>query len=547
MGKIEYSLGNISQSIAHFKKRSELQPESAIAHAQLGMKLLASGDKSGGLSELGIAIELAPDLQQAGQVAVLEYIDSRQFVKAQALIHKMQDVRPGSTEILNLQALLHMHKGEPKLANKFFSQALKKTPGDPTASLNFARLSLNQSNVEKAIQLYQDVLKYNPQHIPTHLKLAEFDLKFGNDIKAEQRLLGLIARKTDALAPRLMLAQYYLVSGRVDALTEVLEPVSQLYPKDQRLLKLSAEGSLVRGVVAQAKFAAVALVDLAPDSADAHWLLARVAFAENNKRLGKAQLKKTLHLEPDHIPAQIVRIKILAENKQKQQAIAELQRLNQQAPGDARVISVAGWMAMDAGDFNQSISLYRQAFSISATSANVLDLAKAQWQAGLHEDAVSTLEDWTKKHPEDVTAQFNLAMSFQQMGLDRDATARFTRVLQFEPDNVVALNNLAWLLRNENSITALQSIEKAIALEPGSASLLDTLGMVLLHKGDILRALRVFQRATKAHPDSAVMQYHLALTLHKNNELKQAIKILKRLIAQFPEFKGQTKSANVAR
>jgi Flp pilus assembly protein TadD len=50
LGKIEYSLGNISQSIAHFKKRSELQPESAIAHAQLGMKLLASGDKSGGLS-----------------------------------------------------------------------------------------------------------------------------------------------------------------------------------------------------------------------------------------------------------------------------------------------------------------------------------------------------------------------------------------------------------------------------------------------------------------------------------------------------------------
>ncbi len=537
LGQIEYSLGNIPESVAHFKHRVELQPESAIAHAQLGMKLLASGDKSSGLNELGIALELAPDLLQAGQVSVMEYLGSGQFDKAQVLINKMRIAKPGSTEILNLQALLHMHKGEPKQAKKFFSQALKKTPGDPTASLNFASLLLNQGDVEKTIQLYQTILKYHPHHIQTHLKLAEFDLKFGNDIKAEQRLLDLIAKQTDALEPRLMLAQYYLVSGRVDALTEILEPVSQLYPKDQRLLKLSAEGSLASGLSGQAKLAARALVDLAPDSANAHWLLARVAFAENNKILGKAQLKNTLRLEPDYIPAQIVRIKILAENKQEKQAIAELQRLNQQAPGDARVISVAGWMAMHAADFNQSVGLYRQAFSISATSANVLDLAKAQWQAGQQENAISTIEDWTIKHPEDVKAQFYLAMNFQQMGLDRDATARFSRVLQFEPDNVVALNNLAWLLRNENSIKALQSIEKAIELEPDNVQLLDTLGMVLLQKGDITKALRVFQRIAKAHPDYAVMQYHLALALHKNNELKQAIDILNQLIAEFPEFK----------
>jgi putative PEP-CTERM system TPR-repeat lipoprotein len=542
LGQIEYSMGDIVNSVAHFKQVSELQPESALAHAQLGMKLMASGDQSGGLSELAVAIDLAPDLLEVGHASVLAYLDANQFDKAQVLISKMRVTNPDSAELLNLQALLHLQKGAPEQARNFFRQSLKQAPGDPTASHNLARLMFKQGDVQKTIQLYQNVLKYHQQHIPTHLKLAEFDLKFGNEIKAEQRLLDLITQQPNALGPRLMLAQYYLISGRVDALIEMLEPVSRIHSNDQRLLKLSAEGYLASGLLGQAKRAAQSLVDQSPDSAIFHWLVTRVAFAANNQLIGEKELKQTLLLKPDHIPAQIVNIKMLAENQQNKQAVTSLQKLIKQASGDPRVISAAAWMAMDADDFTRAMSLYSKAFSYSATSENALGLAKAQWQAGQHENANATLQDWTINHPDDVPAQFHLAMSYQQMGLDGDATARFARVLQFEPDNVVALNNLAWLLRNEDSVKALQYIEKATELEPNSAPLFDTLGMVLLRKGEIARALRVFQRTSQAHPDHAVIQYHYAIALHRNNKTERAIEILEHLIVAYPDFNEKEKA-----
>jgi putative PEP-CTERM system TPR-repeat lipoprotein len=536
LGQIEYAMGDIDDSITHFKQVSELQPESALAHAQLGIKLMASGDQSGGLDELAVAIDLAPDLLEVGHASVLAYLDANQFDKAQALITKMRDTNPDSAELLNLQALLYLQKGEPKHAKNFFRQALQQADGDPTASHNLARLMFKQGDVQKTIQLYQNVLNHHPKHIQSHLKLAEFDLKLGNEIKAEQRLLNLMTQQPNALGPRLMLAQYYLISGRVEALTEMLESVSRIYPKDQRLLKLSAEGYLASGLLGQAKRAAQSLVDQTPDSAISHWLVARVAFAANNKLIGEKELKQTLLLKPDHIPAQIVNIKMLAENQQNKQAVAHLLKLIKQASGDPRVMSAAAWLAMDTNDFTRAISLYSKAFSYSATSENALGLAKAQWQTGQHENANTTLQDWTINHPDDVSAQFRLAMCYQQMGLDGDATARFARVLQFEPDNVVALNNLAWLLRNEDSVKALQYIEKATELEPDSAALLDTLGMVLLRKGEIVRALRVFQRTTQANPDHAVTQYHYAIALHRNNKTRRAIEILEHLIVAYPDF-----------
>jgi putative PEP-CTERM system TPR-repeat lipoprotein len=536
LGQIEYALGNVSASIQYFKQLSVMQPDSAMAHAQLGIKLMASGAKLAGLDELAVALKLAPGLLEAGQVSVLAYLDDNQFDKAQALINKLQHTTPDNAVLTNLQGVLHMQKAEFTQADNYFRQALKQSPGDPTASHNLAKLTFQQGGIQKAIQLYHKVLKHHPQHIPTHLKLAEFDLKQGNDIKAEQRLLKLIAQQPDALGPRLMLTQYYLLSGRVDAVTPMLEPVAQLYPKNQRLLTLLAESLLASGRAGKAKQEAEILVTQAPNSVAAHWLLARAAIANKDAMKGMAQLKQTLLLKPDHIPAQIVLVKMLAEKKQMQQAITKLQTLTRQSPGDPRVGSLVAWMAMADGNSDKAVQLYKKAVSLSATSANTLGLAQAQWHAGQREDTLATLKQWSLKHPGDMKTQFRLGMRFQQMGLDAEASARFSRVIKFEPDNVVALNNLAWLLRNEDSNRALKYIERAAELEPKSAPIFDTLGVVLLQQNNIARALRVFQRAAKAHPDHPSIQYHLAITLHKYSDTQQAINVLNQLIVKFPKF-----------
>ena len=547
LGQIEYSLGNIPESIHYFKLLSDRHPESAHAHTQLGLKLMASGDKPGAQDELAIAIDIAPDLLEAGQASVLAYLDSKEFAKAQALIDKMQVNSENNASLLNLQGVLYMQKREYKQAAQFFKQALVHSPGDPTASHNLTRLLLQQGKYQDVSQIYNNVIDLHPHHVPTHLKLAELDLSRGNDIKAEQRLLDLMAQLPEALGPRLMLAKYYLISGRVDSVKNVLEPVEKLYPTDQRLLTLSIESLLAGGRFGQAKHEAQILVSQLPDSVDAHWLLARAAIADRDAIKADQALKQTLLLAPEHIPAQVVQIKLFSESKQFDKATDALNRLMSHSAGDPRVGSVAAWMAFEKGDYNKAVSLYAKVFSTTTSSANALGLSQALWHTGQHEKAITTLQDWTLKNPDDMKAQFRLALIYQQTGLEGEASARFSRVLQFEPDNVIALNNLAWLMRNENSTRALEYIERATQLAPENGPVFDTLGVVLLLQGKISRALRVLERAANSHQENPAIHYHLAIALHRNNKTSEAIGVLETLLVSFAEFNDRPEAQMLLR
>ncbi len=547
LGQIEFALGNISNSIHYFKQLSERYPESAYAHAELGLKLMASGDTHSGQDELAVAINIAPDLLEAGQASVLAYLESKQYDKAQALIDKMQVNTENTAALANLQGVLYMQKGDLKQASEFFRLAIEQSPGDPAASHNLARIIRLQGRLQDVIQLYHNVLKYHPQHIPTHLRLAELNLKQGNAVTAEQKLLDLISQQPGALGPRLMLAKYYLHSGRVDSVRELLEPVVNLYPNDQRLLTYSAESLLASGHTGKAKHEAQILVNHFPDSADAHWLLARAAIADRDQHKSQDEIKQTLSLAPEHIPAQIIQIKMLAEKKQLQQARNALQKLMSRASEDPRVVAVNAWMALVTGDLKNAIRLYSEVFSMLPTSANAVGLAQAQWQAGKRENAVATLHQWIVKKPDDIKAQFQLAMFYQYMGLDGDASARFRRVLQFEPDNVVALNNLAWLLRNENPTKALRYIERAAELEPGNAPVLDTLGVVLLAQGNKVKALRVLEKAAKIYPDHTAIHYHFSQALYRNNKIEQAINVLQHLLESDSDFNEKSQAQMMLR
>ena len=60
-------------------------------------------------------------------------------------------------------------------------------------------------------------------------------------------------------------------------------------------------------------------------------------------------------------------------------------------------------------------------------------------------DASDVLQHWSKGHPEDMSVAMVLAGAYQAEKRNKDAITQYERVLQIQPQNVVALNNLAWL------------------------------------------------------------------------------------------------------
>ena len=63
------------------------------------------------------------------------------------------------------------------------------------------------------------------------------------------------------------------------------------------------------------------------------------------------------------------------------------------------------------------------------------------------------------------------------------AVAQLAALLERQPNDVVALNNIAWLLAERDSGAAEKYARRAYSIAPQSAAVGDTLGWVLLKKG----------------------------------------------------------------
>ena len=78
--------------------------------------------------------------------------------------------------------------------------------------------------------------------------------------------------------------------------------------------------------------------------------------------------------------------------------------------------------------------------------------------------------------------------------------------------NPLVLNNLAFAQsRLGNRAKALTYAERALKFAPNSASVMDTVGQLLIEtRGDRGRALALLRRAAQAAPQNAAIRDHLA-------------------------------------
>ena len=117
---------------------------------------------------------------------------------------------------------------------------------------------------------------------------------------------------------------------------------------------------------------------------------------------------------------------------------------------------------------------------------------------------------------------------YLSQGRDDDAAAVFETLHRLAPEDVVAMNNLAWAYRSSNTARALELIQKALQSVPDNAAIQDTHAMILLEKGDFDEALAVNQKTLDAAPDSPQFRFHRAQILAAAERPAEALELLDR-------------------
>lgn len=443
-------------------------------------------------------MQLGTELMRAGETA-------RGIAELQAALV----LEPASSDIRGRLVQAHLVQGEDDEALALAREGLEQSPDDLKALLNLAAVHARRGEVQAMLEVLDRGMDAHP----------------------------------DALEPRLVMARYHARHGGQpgDAL-DLLNDVPEAQRDDPRVLEVMVYAYLRIGEPGAALESARKLNAQLPDSVVALRLLALAERANDNPAASEQHLRRALELQPEDFESRKLLVEALLIQNKLREADEAVQAFPPGALPEAQVNLTRGRIAATLGDVETGERLLRQAWAQAPASNTARLLASVLWaQPGKRNEAIELLEGWLARAPEDAAVQQQLGSYHVLEGNDARALPLFEALLERRPDDVVAMNNIAWMVRKSDPERALTLGRAALVAAPDSPAVQDTVAMVLLEQGEHGEALALNERALAAAPQSPDMRFHRAQILVAAGDVPAAIEILQDL-ASGPDFAGKAEA-----
>ena len=134
--------------------------------------------------------------------------------------------------------------------------------------------------------------------------------------------------------------------------------------------------------------------------------------------------------------------------------------------------------------------------------------------------------------PELVMALLGQARALELLADEQGMVKAYEQVLQQDPGNLQALNNMAYALadRFKRFSEALIYAERARQIERPTAEVLDTVGWVYSLNDRDAEAESIFMEALRIDPDSLPARFHLGMVYKKLGRTEEARKVFREVI-----------------
>ena len=139
-----------------FESALELEPDSVSGHIGLGLSLLASGDREGGLRHLERAVELAPDSPKARAALGVSLDQLGRGPEALVHLEAAHQLRPRDARILNNLGVAYLRAGQPERAEPLLRAALREDDRDAELRSNNLGMALAlQGHFDEALEHFR--------------------------------------------------------------------------------------------------------------------------------------------------------------------------------------------------------------------------------------------------------------------------------------------------------------------------------------------------------------------------------------------------------
>ena len=267
--------------------------------------------------------------------------------------------------------------------------------------------------------------------------------------------------------------------------------------------------------------------------------LSRLAAADNAPDVARGVLEDGLKRFENDSGMLLATAQLAFADRDIEAASKYAQAALQAAPGNAEAMVLRGDIALIDQRFGDAQARYADALELGAGEGAVIGQYRAARLAA-ESSPERYLSRWLNRFPDSPRIQAVLAQHYQTAGDAAKAETVYRDIIATQPDNAIALNNLAWLLYEAGSDEAGALARRAVKLAPESAPVLDTYGVILLANGEYAEALKMLAKASELATDNAEIRYHLARAQAANSDVAGARENLRTVITTAADDKLRT-------
>jgi tetratricopeptide (TPR) repeat protein/uncharacterized caspase-like protein len=253
-------------AIQAFRDAVRLAPHWAYPQHNLALAYTQLGDYSAAIRSYMQAIQVAPQYSYLPYNLGLLYQRLNRRRDAEAEFQRAIVLAPSSGEPYNALGYLHASYGHAELAERYYHQALQRSPDLLAARQNLAVLLAEQpARFEEARDLWRQNLDKSPDYLPSRLSLARALSRRGEIPDAIREIMEIVARKPDYVAARLSLAELHTKQGDTMAALAELHEAVKLQPDNPAIHEQIGDLEKSQGHIAEAATAYQAALKYADD------------------------------------------------------------------------------------------------------------------------------------------------------------------------------------------------------------------------------------------------------------------------------------------
>ena len=534
IGQAVSASGDSELGVSYLKRAKNALPESDSIRAELARVYMSQGAYDKAVSEL-------EDIKGEGKnkarvLLVYSHLRKEDFVQARKVASELVSEEPGNPAWQVVAGGVEMLAGERMLARKYFNKAIELKNDFALARINLARMEFEEGNLKGARNQFDKILAQDEKNITALLGMAQVAERYGDVGQAVSWLEKARVADEKALLPRVVLGRYYFKTGKYNDALVVAREAASVKQDNVEILRLIAASLIKLDQTGEALEVYQQVIAKNPDNPQWHFEIANIHRGMKNINLATASLKKALTLDKNFLPAKAVLVELDIESNKLDEAIDGATDLKQQFPKSSAGYLLLGEIYTRQKDLKKAQQSYLDGYRVEASLVLVNKIFLLSNALNNYDKSITVIQDWLQKHPADSVARMYLGLSYQATNKFDSAKKEYEQVIEKQPNNVMALNNMAYLLIEKDSASALDFAERARKLAPDNFAILDTYGWVLTKSGKTEEGLEVLQQALDKSNGNPSVSFHYAVALSRNNEKEKAVSILSQITQGTQEF-----------